>query len=63
MGSVLGADGAGKRSHCDTEDVNTHICIGTVVAAGDAGDPLLHKRVFLTPMRGWEKDPDGPESE
>ncbi|KAG6336998.1 hypothetical protein ID866_2099 [Astraeus odoratus] len=31
-------------------------------AAADAADPLLHKRVFLTPMRGWESAPDAPES-
>jgi hypothetical protein len=35
---------------------------GTVIAAADAADPLLKQRVFLTPMRGWEKDPMGPES-
>ncbi|KAJ7205492.1 hypothetical protein GGX14DRAFT_522625 [Mycena pura] len=35
---------------------------GTVVAAADAADPLLQQRVFLTPMRGWESNPDGPES-
>ncbi|OCH93814.1 NAD(P)-binding protein [Obba rivulosa] len=34
---------------------------GTVVAA-DSDDPLLNKRVFLTPMRGWKENPDGPES-
>ncbi|EKM55116.1 uncharacterized protein PHACADRAFT_195141 [Phanerochaete carnosa HHB-10118-sp] len=35
---------------------------GTVIAAANKNDPLLHKRVFLVPMRGWEKDPDAPES-
>jgi hypothetical protein len=35
---------------------------GVVVAATDENDPLLNKRVFLVPMRGWEKDPDAPES-
>lgn len=35
---------------------------GTVVASADAADPLLHKRVFLVPIRGWESDPDAPES-
>ncbi|KAI0263396.1 NAD-P-binding protein [Gloeopeniophorella convolvens] len=34
---------------------------GTVVAAHDAADELLHQRVFLTPTRGWETDPLGPE--
>ncbi|KAG1863611.1 hypothetical protein DFJ58DRAFT_774080 [Suillus subalutaceus] len=27
---------------------------GTVVASADLNDALLNKRVFLTPMRGWE---------
>ncbi|TFY67440.1 hypothetical protein EVG20_g3946 [Dentipellis fragilis] len=35
---------------------------GVVVASSDSSDPLLNKRVFLVPTRGWEKDPDGPES-
>jgi len=35
---------------------------GTVIASLDANDSLLQKRVFLVPMRGWEKDPDAPES-
>ncbi|KAH9930680.1 NAD(P)-binding protein [Fomitopsis serialis] len=35
---------------------------GTVVAAADANDALLNKRVFLVPMRGWESHPDAPES-
>ncbi|EMD38123.1 hypothetical protein CERSUDRAFT_113271 [Gelatoporia subvermispora B] len=35
---------------------------GTVVAAADQSDPLLNKRVFLTPMRGWKENPDAPES-
>ncbi|KAG9050146.1 hypothetical protein FS837_007445 [Tulasnella sp. UAMH 9824] len=44
-GSVMGCDGA-----------------GVVIASGQgAEDVLLHKRVFLTPMRGWKSDPDGPE--
>ncbi|KAJ7138197.1 NAD-P-binding protein [Mycena epipterygia] len=34
---------------------------GTVISAADAADPLLQQRVFLTPMRGWESSPDGPE--
>lgn len=36
--------------------------IGTVVASADSNDPLLNKRVFLVPMRGWEQDPEAPES-
>ncbi|KAG6876942.1 hypothetical protein C0993_011856 [Termitomyces sp. T159_Od127] len=36
---------------------------GTVVAAYEPNDPLLKQRVFLTPSRGWEKHPDGPESD
>ncbi|KAI0957910.1 hypothetical protein AcW1_006149 [Taiwanofungus camphoratus] len=35
---------------------------GTVVASADHNDPLIQKRVFLVPMRGWDKDPDAPES-
>jgi hypothetical protein len=37
--------------------------VGIVIASSDPNDTLLHKRVFLTPSRGWTKDPDGPESE
>ncbi|KAI0647475.1 NAD(P)-binding protein [Trametes meyenii] len=35
---------------------------GVVVASSDKHDALLQKRVFLVPMRGWERDPDAPES-
>ncbi|KAG0696697.1 hypothetical protein DFH29DRAFT_950106 [Suillus ampliporus] len=35
---------------------------GTVLASADANDTLLNKRVFLTPMRGWESNPDTPEA-
>ncbi|KAF9449462.1 NAD(P)-binding protein [Macrolepiota fuliginosa MF-IS2] len=35
---------------------------GTIVASGMLGDPLIGKRVFLTPSRGWEKDELAPES-
>ncbi|KAI0636553.1 NAD-P-binding protein [Trametes polyzona] len=35
---------------------------GVVVASADTNDALLQKRVFLVPMRGWERDPDAPES-
>ncbi|KIP08891.1 hypothetical protein PHLGIDRAFT_116893 [Phlebiopsis gigantea 11061_1 CR5-6] len=35
---------------------------GVVVAASERGDSLINKRVFLVPMRGWEKDPYAPES-
>ena len=67
MGSVFGADGAGEFSlaeNLDARAVFTNIShdAGTVVASSDARDPLLHKRVFLVPMRGWESDPDAPES-
>lgn len=34
---------------------------GIIVASADPNDPLLHERVFLTPMRGWESSPDAPE--
>ena len=39
-----------------------HLHAGIVIAAADPYDPLLHKRVCLTPMRGWESDPEAPES-
>ncbi|TDL27317.1 NAD(P)-binding protein [Rickenella mellea] len=35
---------------------------GTVISAGIDAEPLLNKRVFLVPMRGWENNPDAPES-
>ncbi|KAF9651499.1 NAD(P)-binding protein [Thelephora ganbajun] len=35
---------------------------GTVVASSDENDPLLSKKVFLVPSRGWDSDPHGPES-
>ncbi|KAI1150216.1 NAD(P)-binding protein [Nemania diffusa] len=39
---------------------------GIVEAAGpdtkSAGAPLVGKRVILTPTRGWDSDPDGPEA-
>ncbi|KAF9473863.1 NAD(P)-binding protein [Pholiota conissans] len=35
---------------------------GTVIASGTPNDPLLNTHVFLTPSRGWEKDPQAPES-
>lgn len=40
-----------------------HIFTGIVIASNDPYDTLLDKRVFLSPFRGWTKDPDGPESE
>ncbi|KAF4614488.1 hypothetical protein D9613_002477 [Agrocybe pediades] len=36
--------------------------MGIVIASGTPDDPLLNKRVFLTPTRGWNEDPQGPES-
>ncbi|KDR73817.1 hypothetical protein GALMADRAFT_251643 [Galerina marginata CBS 339.88] len=35
---------------------------GTVIASGTPEDPLLNTRVFLNPTRGWENDPNAPES-
>ncbi|CAL1705392.1 unnamed protein product [Somion occarium] len=35
---------------------------GVVIASGDENDPLVNKRVFLVPTRGWENDPYAPES-
>ena len=67
MGSVLGGDGAGKSvdishptSTCKRR--TNHFSTGVVIASGNTGDPLLNKRVFLTPSRGWEKAPHAPES-
>ncbi|TRM61209.1 hypothetical protein BD626DRAFT_549209 [Schizophyllum amplum] len=38
------------------------IFFGATFGADGAGtDALLEKRVFLTPMRGWKSNPDGPE--
>lgn len=35
---------------------------GVVVGSALKDDPLLHKRVFLSPMVGWESSPHGPET-
>ncbi|KAK7043234.1 hypothetical protein VNI00_008588 [Paramarasmius palmivorus] len=35
---------------------------GTVIASSDSNDPLLSKRVFLSPQQGWTSHPDAPES-
>lgn len=35
---------------------------GVVVASGRSKDSLLNSRVFMSPMVGWEKNLDGPES-
>ena len=35
---------------------------GAVVASSDENDLLLSKKVFLVPSRGWDSDPQGPES-
>ncbi|KAG8901732.1 hypothetical protein FRB99_005122 [Tulasnella sp. 403] len=35
---------------------------GIVLASGTPDDPLLAKRVFLSPIRGWRSDVRGPES-
>ncbi|KAL1731237.1 hypothetical protein EV714DRAFT_209202 [Schizophyllum commune] len=53
FGATFGADGAGKFPN------NSAPCV--VVAAHDPKDTLLEKRVFLTPMRGWQSDPEAPE--
>jgi len=44
--------------------LNPHLIrlLGTVIASGTANDPLLNKRVFLNPSRGWDKHPIAPES-
>ncbi|KIJ44254.1 hypothetical protein M422DRAFT_779362 [Sphaerobolus stellatus SS14] len=34
---------------------------GTIIASGQQNDPLLHRRVFLTPSRGWKENPVAPE--
>lgn len=40
----------------------TNRSIGTVVAAARKDDPLISRRVFLVPMRGWESHSEAPES-
>ena len=65
IGAVIGADGAGKVLTKDSLRIffiETGLNSGTVVASGYPNDPLLNKRVFLMPCRGWEKDPHAPES-
>ena len=37
--------------------------VGIVVKSANNEDDLLQKRVFMTPMRGWETSPDAPEDE
>ena len=37
--------------------------VGIVVKSANNEDDLLQKRVFMTPMRGWESSPDAPEDE
>lgn len=37
--------------------------VGIVIGSLDPNDHLLHKRVFLVPMRGWKSAPDAPETE
>lgn len=62
-GSVLGADGAGIWSAAAF--INSELTFGytgTVIASARRDDPLINKRVFLTPSRGWENDPLAPES-
>lgn len=36
--------------------------VGVVIASADPNDSLLNQRVFLVPMRGWDKDPEAPET-
>ncbi len=61
-GSVLGADGAGASHPIIRSIYLTDYRVGTVIASEKQDDPLIKKRVFLTPSRGWEKDPLAPES-
>jgi hypothetical protein len=63
-GATFGADGAGvscTSSYKPNGDDANGALAGTVVASSDPADPLIGARVFLTPMRGWEQDPDAPE--
>ena len=66
FGSVLGADAAGTEAlflqFIPLPWRFMQLCLGVVIASADRNDPLLDKRVFLLPMRGWEKHPDAPES-
>lgn len=66
--ATLGAEGAGVKAfilcQCLVISNASGLCFpaGAVVASSDPTDPLLQKRVFLTPMRGWESNPDAPEA-
>jgi len=60
-GSTLGADGAGNYPISSPNSRLIRL-LGTVIASGTANDPLLNKRVFLNPSRGWDKHPIAPES-
>jgi len=63
IGAVFGGDGAGQFAFFKPTFLSLAVTIsGTVIASGTPNDPLLNKRVFLTPSRGWEKDSQGPES-
>ena len=67
FGNVMGADGAGAyrrplRAAPHLSRVRTTpFYIGFVVGAADKDEPLLHKRVFFNPSRGWRSDPEAPE--
>ncbi|TFY75749.1 hypothetical protein EWM64_g8262 [Hericium alpestre] len=63
-GEVLVKINAAAFNHRDVRSLS-HIMIygaGIVVASSKGSDELLNKRVFLVPMRGWENDPESPES-
>ena len=61
----MGSDGAGTSRILapPPQDLTARDTLGVVIAAADPKDPLLNKRVFFTPMRGWLNDPDAPESD
>lgn len=65
LGSVLGSDGVGL-SYSEMWILNAFLIdtvAGQVIGSFDPQDILLRQRVFLVPMRGWESDPNAPESD
>jgi len=46
----------------DLADQTNLLFLGTVIASSDRNDPLLSRKVFLVPVRGWDSNPYGPES-
>ena len=64
-GSVIGGDGAGMFQSGAERNITLTLTIlhilGTVIASYNPNDPLIRKRVFFVPTRGWDADPVSPE--